>query len=70
MAATKERDHRMTDEIICPWCFSDNDSADFSGDAARWECCNCGKPFDVSADYFTLYTTSKPHDQSDSSPPA
>lgn len=51
-------DTYLTDEIICPYCGSENydESTEPDGEI---ECCECEKPFIFRRDYSVKYISSK-----------
>lgn len=51
-------DTEFTDKIICPYCGSENDNADFDDDR-DWKCFECEKTFDIDAHYSVSFTTAK-----------
>jgi hypothetical protein len=55
-----DMDHSYTDEIVCPYCGSEQgDSWELSDDSGDLECGNCDKEFTYERDITVNYTTSR-----------
>ncbi len=52
------------DELKCPYCGYDNDSADAfnGGEPEDWECDRCGLEFDVDVEYSHTFQTKRKGD--------
>lgn len=52
-------DHEYTDNIVCPWCGSEDTDSWEAADDGKRDCYDCGKPFEYEREVSCSYSTAK-----------